>query len=94
MIGSFWYLASALAALVFLAIFRENKTVVAIGGLFVAGVVLFLKGKEAARREVELERAKATARNVEERLRINENVSNDPDLLDRARASGVVRKAR
>lgn len=92
MIGSFWYLTTALVALALVAVFRNNKAVVAIGGLVVAGVVLFLQGKKAARRELELERAKATARNIEERLRVNEDVSNDPDLLDRARRSGVVRR--
>ena len=62
------------------------------GVLILAGVTLFLRGKAAARREVELERAKADATALEQRLRINEDVSRDPSLLDRARRIGVVRK--
>lgn len=63
-----------------------------VGALIVAGVVLFFRGKGAARREMELERAKATATALEERAKVNDEVSNDPSLLDRARRVGVVRK--
>mgnify|MGYP001496186459 CR=1 FL=1 len=61
------------------------------GVLILAAVTLFLRGKAAARREIELERAKDNATALEERLRINESVSRETDLVDRARRIGVVR---
>ncbi|AKU43187.1 hypothetical protein RCSPARTAN_4 [Rhodobacter phage RcSpartan] len=64
-----------------------------VGALVLAGVVLFFRGKAAARRELELERAKASANALEERAKTNAEVASDTDLLDRARRSGVVRKA-
>jgi len=76
-----------------MTLLRRIQAVLAFAGLLVlAGVVLFFRGKAAARRELELERAKASANALEERAKTNAEVASDTDLLDRARRSGVVRK--
>lgn len=63
-----------------------------VGVLILAGVALFFGGKRVARNEVALERAKASAKAIEERAKTNAEVASDTDLLDRARRIGVVRK--
>jgi hypothetical protein len=69
------------------------KALAALAGAFIVALALFfLKGYAAANREFQLERAKATAKALEERAKTNAEVSSDTDLLDRARRSGVVRK--
>ena len=62
------------------------------GALVLAGVALFFGGKRVARNEVALERAKASANAIEQRAKTNAEVSQDSDLLNRARNVGVVRK--
>lgn len=62
------------------------------GAIVLAVVAIFFGGKTVARNEMQLQRAKATARAIQERAATNEDVRNDPNLLDRARRSGVVRK--
>lgn len=64
------------------------------GALLLAGVLLFFKGKTAARREITAQRAKDTAKAIEERAKLDDEISNDSDLLNRARNSGVVRNER
>lgn len=62
------------------------------GALVLAVVAIFFGGKTVARNEIKVERAKATARAIQERAATNEDVRQDSNLLDRARNSGVVRK--
>jgi len=62
------------------------------GALVLAIVAIFFGGKQVARNEIKVERAKATARAIQERAATNEDVRQETDLLDRARNVGVVRK--
>lgn len=71
---------------------RIRRVLAFAGALALAGVILFFKGKAAARAEIKAERAKATARAIEEREAVNAEINSDSGLLDRARRSGVVRK--
>jgi hypothetical protein len=62
------------------------------GATILAVVAIFFGGKRVAFNEIKLERAKATARSIQERAKTNAEVSQDSDLLNRARNVGVVRK--
>ena len=57
------------------------------------GIILFTLGRNAARRELELNRLRDSARRLETRHEINENVNRESDLVRRAVESGVVRKS-
>lgn len=65
-----------------------------LGFLILAALALFFGGRRSMQREIDQRRAIDRAEAFETRGRIEDEISDDPSLLDRARNNGVVRNPR
>ena len=71
-----------------------RRSLYAAGALLLALLYAFARGRRSARRETALEAAERMAKAHTKRQEIEDDITSDPHLADRARGVGLVRPDR